>query len=79
MSKPREFFVLGNFNSDVKTERLTAIRYEPTAIVNNLHVIEKSAYDKAVEALRKIMSKWNFDDHIVFDIAEETLKELGEL
>ena len=79
-SKAREFF----FEYKEDSNEFGQLSTSPVKVVEKgfeeIHVIEKSAYDKAVEALKEIAEyKWcpmcNNEESI--GIAEETLRELG--
>jgi iron uptake system EfeUOB component EfeO/EfeM len=67
MSKPREFWI------DIKNDGVK--HSHETRKFKGLHVIEKSAYRKAIAALKKI-ADINFTDELT--LAKDTLKELGE-
>ena len=90
VSKPREFWIRYRINWDKvnDTDAMVGCRPYDESVKNVVHVIEKSAYDKAVEAL-KYYSKVNWavvtvcgekvNFQGVCEKAEKTLKELGEL
>lgn len=84
MSKPREFFI----NPKGTWLNVTdLIRNDKPG--SHTHVIEKSAYDKAIKALKdiiKISSEPYYNDIAIiadhedhYKIADDTLKELGEV
>lgn len=72
MSEPREFHLVGySMGGKVVWENNKNGEYP-------IHVIEKSAYDKAVEALKKIIGP-NMDSVMMYEEAEDILRELGEI
>ncbi len=72
MAKAREFWI--------RDKQGTSHRIKP--IGETIHVIEKSAYDKAVEALQMIAMGYPGDPQLGVagrDVALGCLKELGEI
>ncbi len=85
MSKPRTF-ELGTLEGGAKDggDIFTVLNFEPRItfreMLDGVHVIEKSAYDKAIEKL-----KWVFEHGSIGprdklrNQTEQILKELGEI
>lgn len=74
MSKPREFHLMPKGT-------WTNVREWLSKPEDAVHVIEKSAYDKAIEVLKQY-AELQPVDRIVYGLpekAKQTLKELGEL
>lgn len=70
MNKPREFYV----------SEVDYVYYDEHPGLDDcdlVHVIEKSAYDKAVEVLKEISAMTSCVE--APDYAYETLKQLGEI
>lgn len=82
---PREFWITtinGKAAHVGETKRIRGTKWESTGC-KDIHVIEKSSFDKAIEAFRKYgrhveycKSKTGFDCDCGFST---TLKELGEI
>ena len=77
MSKPREFWIDPECTEETGYENITRYTWtEDAAHVGTIHVIEKSAYTKAVKALTIIETM--SEDELAVKTAHEALKELGE-
>lgn len=77
MCKPKEFWI-SESKQDIQTYDYTV--NEDMQHEDDIQVIEKSAYDKAIEALKYIATNDATLDDITYCVyAEEILKELGEL
>lgn len=72
-AKAQQFFIYSSTRGwqVFKTE-------QPRVLCQPIHVIEKSAYQKAVDALKEIYADGSYTD-IAAEIATTALKELGEL
>ena len=88
MSKLREFWLLkNNSNKDVLFKQYhTVWETDPKLELNGMghlmeavHVIEKSAYDKAIEALKVVIKSFDAGAMYSGDEVRQTLRELGEL
>jgi len=78
--KPREFW-LHIPTSTMDSEVIWKTQPDPnrTAFPGEIHVVEKSAYDKAIAALKKYAAEFEFpDDAPGAWLAMKVLKELGE-
>ena len=85
MSKPREWWLRpwtdaqpDGFLSG-KVAETTSYDVETEAVPDSIHVIERSAYEKAVAALKLLGHPENWGDELPYQIIRRTLKELGEL
>ena len=80
MSKPREFWIREhNWNGDVET--VWHKKPNESDDHTTYHVIEKSAYDKALKALCHVMIDFHADEKVgddVHDYIYGVLEELGE-
>ena len=82
-SKAREYFLAdSHLRTETGQEFRIAGTFPEVGIVtgNFIHVIEKSAYDKAVEALKEIVSyRWcpSCKNEESIGMAEEALRDLG--
>lgn len=74
--KPREFLLIEDFDSGPMGGSYYSAVGDYDVTDKEILVVEKSAYDKAVKALKEILPMIPHDSSI---IAHETLKELGEL
>lgn len=73
-SKPREFWLL---KDAIDAEKTDILSHEPTrhTISDFIHVVDKSAFNKAVAALQWIANESDLQHCI--DEAKETLREIG--
>ena len=78
-SKAREFWIDDILNVDRPSEKTAYVHEQDTEKSDHhqkqIHVIEKSAYDKAVEALKWIKEEWCIEGCECKSC--ETLRELG--
>lgn len=80
MSKPREFWFNEKTSDAVEVAHIYSSK--PKDMSDMVHVIEVSAYRKAVEALKRLV--WDDRPDSVPEtwqdrLAKQTLKELGEI
>ena len=91
MNKPREFWIQAKkpIENPMPSNRIVADKKEHVDSYNYFveHVIEKSAYDKAIAALKRAKDlkyyvytdKHGQEQVPYYEAIEEALKELGEL
>ena len=84
MKKPREFSIFDNFHFRKKYNSFQCVELANGRPLehSDIHVIEKSAYTKAVEALQMIAMGYPGDPQLGVtgrDVARGCLEDLGEI